>query len=360
MFDEIRILEQILLQNEKTPLPLNLQARLFNTLGKANHSFFNNFERARFYHHKALAIWQQLDDKKEIARAILDIGWHYFMQMKLEEAINYADKILRVTPELESKWNVAAALHLKGMALMMAGKPEQAIPLADQSLIIWRELGDKTSLVSTLAILAQCQVRQGKYEEVKPVIAEAFALQLETGNAMGVSVSNNILADLAANAQKQPEGAIRACQLLGNTFREFENVNGTIPPLVAAILAKIIATIKSILNEESYSREYEVGKNLTRAELIILVEEITRPEALLPAINNIAALTPGKIYPLGLTGREVEILRLVAAGLSNPQIAEKLILSRRTVELHLHTIFSKIEVSSRVEATRFAINYGLV
>jgi DNA-binding NarL/FixJ family response regulator len=56
----------------------------------------------------------------------------------------------------------------------------------------------------------------------------------------------------------------------------------------------------------------------------------------------------------------VEVLRLVAAGLSNPQIAQRLVVSTRTVEAHLRSIFSKLEVTSRTAAARFALEHALV
>ena len=61
----------------------------------------------------------------------------------------------------------------------------------------------------------------------------------------------------------------------------------------------------------------------------------------------------------GLSDREVEVLCLVAEGLSNPQIAERLIISRHTVVRHLANIFSKTGVSSRSEATAFAVRNGI-
>jgi ATP/maltotriose-dependent transcriptional regulator MalT len=65
-------------------------------------------------------------------------------------------------------------------------------------------------------------------------------------------------------------------------------------------------------------------------------------------------------YPRGLSGREVEVLRLVAEGLTNSQIAARLFLSPKTVSSHLVSIFGKLEVTSRASATRFAIEHGLV
>ncbi len=64
-------------------------------------------------------------------------------------------------------------------------------------------------------------------------------------------------------------------------------------------------------------------------------------------------------YPNGLTARELEVLKLVAAGHSNPEIAQILTLSRKTVEAHLRSIFAKLEVTSRTAATRFALEHNL-
>ena len=72
-----------------------------------------------------------------------------------------------------------------------------------------------------------------------------------------------------------------------------------------------------------------------------------------------AGPAPGPL-PSGLTAREVEVLRLVARGLSNPQIARELYLSEKTVARHLSNIFGKIEVSSRTAAAAFAFEHQLL
>jgi putative nucleotidyltransferase with HDIG domain len=64
--------------------------------------------------------------------------------------------------------------------------------------------------------------------------------------------------------------------------------------------------------------------------------------------------------PAGLTERQVEVLRLVAQGLSNPQIAERLVISRRTAERHVQDVYARIGVSSRAGAALFAMEHDLI
>jgi len=65
-------------------------------------------------------------------------------------------------------------------------------------------------------------------------------------------------------------------------------------------------------------------------------------------------------YAHDLTTRELEVLRLVAQGWTDAQVAEQLVISRRTVNAHLTSIYRKIQVSSRSAATRYAIERKLV
>ena len=69
---------------------------------------------------------------------------------------------------------------------------------------------------------------------------------------------------------------------------------------------------------------------------------------------------PLPTYPAGLTEREVEVLRLVAGGLTTPQIAEQLMVSFHTANAHVRSIYNKLDVTSRSAATRYAIEQKLV
>jgi DNA-binding CsgD family transcriptional regulator len=78
-----------------------------------------------------------------------------------------------------------------------------------------------------------------------------------------------------------------------------------------------------------------------------------------PGVQQVDKLL-GRARPGGLTEREIEVLRLVAAGRSNPDIAHALVLSPKTVERHLSNIFTKLDVPSRTAAAAYAHEHGLM
>ncbi len=81
--------------------------------------------------------------------------------------------------------------------------------------------------------------------------------------------------------------------------------------------------------------------------------------AVLATAGHAVAVRP-KVLPMGLTDREVEVLGLVARGCSNADIADRLVISRRTAEHHVQHIYTKIGVSSRAAATLFAVEHQLL
>ncbi len=76
--------------------------------------------------------------------------------------------------------------------------------------------------------------------------------------------------------------------------------------------------------------------------------------ALVPTVTPTAASE----HQASLSAREVEVLQLVAQGLTNPQVAERLFISPRTVDAHMLRIYAKLDVPNRGAAIRFAIQHG--
>jgi DNA-binding NarL/FixJ family response regulator len=79
----------------------------------------------------------------------------------------------------------------------------------------------------------------------------------------------------------------------------------------------------------------------------------------LPETAATAPPTPASA-PAGLTAREIDVLRLIAAGRSNPEIAKELFVSEATVKTHINHVFAKTGARDRAQAVRFAYQHGLV
>jgi DNA-binding CsgD family transcriptional regulator/tetratricopeptide (TPR) repeat protein len=100
-------------------------------------------------------------------------------------------------------------------------------------------------------------------------------------------------------------------------------------------------------------------------DLLTEVRAICAPLGARLTLNQADALEasfaePRSIVPRGLTKREVEVLVLVAGSLTNAEVADRLSISERTVGQHLRAIYTKLDVTSRVGATRFALAHNLV
>lgn len=88
--------------------------------------------------------------------------------------------------------------------------------------------------------------------------------------------------------------------------------------------------------------------------------EALKEQAFAQSVHAGLQTPTGGIRAFGLSPRELEVLALVAMGLSDVQVAQKLVLSPRTVSTHLQSIYGKLGVNSRAGATRFAMENGLV
>ncbi len=104
------------------------------------------------------------------------------------------------------------------------------------------------------------------------------------------------------------------------------------------------------LGERAFAAAWAQGRSMTSEQALAAQGQKPIPTT---------TLIPPPPYPAGLTAREVEVLRLVAGGLTDVQVAEKLVLSPRTVHAHISSIYSKLGVTSRSAATRYAIEHHL-
>ena len=97
-----------------------------------------------------------------------------------------------------------------------------------------------------------------------------------------------------------------------------------------------------------------LGLKLTRKKEIVVVKEVP-----VPAVQPFA-LNEGRVKDLGITKRELQILELIAHGMSNREIAEKLFVSENTVKTHSSRLFDKLSAKRRTQAVQIGKEMGLI
>ncbi len=97
-----------------------------------------------------------------------------------------------------------------------------------------------------------------------------------------------------------------------------------------------------------------LGLKLTRTKETVVIKEITIPASTSFALNH------DKVHELGITKRELEILQLIAQGLSNREIAEKLFVSENTVKTHSSRLLDKLNAKRRTQAVQLGKQFGLI
>ena len=102
-----------------------------------------------------------------------------------------------------------------------------------------------------------------------------------------------------------------------------------------------------------------LGLKLTRKEEVVLVKEVVK-EVRVPFPAETFAVNEAQLKERGITKRELEILELIAQGMSNREIAEKLFVSENTVKTHSSRLFDKLSAKRRTQAVQIGKEIGLI
>jgi DNA-binding NarL/FixJ family response regulator len=141
-------------------------------------------------------------------------------------------------------------------------------------------------------------------------------------------------------------------------FRDANSI--PIVPVYRAEYERAVASTRAQLGEKDFAAAWAEGRTMTPKQALAAQGPVTLPQPFPAAPSS----TPQAQSPTtslgGLSARELEVLRLLATGLTDAQIAEQLVLSLHTIHAHLRTIYSKLGVTSRSAATRYAFEHQLV
>ena len=358
----------------------------------------NNFIVARSLIEQALALWKGLGDKKFVAWSLSWLGVMACRQGEYARGRTLCEESLAMHREQGNKAGIAGSLFLLAWVLFITqGDVAMAHSLLEESAALFREVGDKMGIANYFSLSGQVALGQGNAVTARSLIEQALALFRETRGRQGTAFSLSLLArvearqgnhataralyeeSLAMAARGVDEKGLIASCLEGladlvamqgqlaqaarfwGAAEVLRNAIGTpIPPVERANYERTVASARAHLGEKAFAAAWAEGRTMTPEQAFAAQGRMTASTPISAEQPSALPMKSTITRPDGLTVREVEVLRLIASGLSNAQVAERLVISPRTVDTHLTSIYSKIGVSSRSAATRYAIEHHLV
>jgi non-specific serine/threonine protein kinase len=238
---------------------------------------------------------------------------------------------------------------LKNLAFIdyLEGHLDRAEERLSGALARFRAMGNSFGMAVTLINLARLARRRDDLPRAADLYAEGLSLRWADGDKISVISCLRGLAHTAVRARQWEQGVHLFAA--AETLREAIDAGET---RAALQVAEALTLSRAALGENVFAQAWTAGQALPLREAVneaLQIPQMMRTLAPTAAVANEV-----------LTTRETDVLGLLMAGRSNPEIADALFISRRTVTTHVTNIFAKLGVSNRVEATTAAQQRGLV
>ncbi len=304
---------------------------------------------------EGLAIATELDAKRLMISALTNLAFVARGQGNGTLGVARLTQALVISRELGDKHHIAESLIYLGNFARHSGEYARARPLYEEGLTLFQELDDRFNIADTLSFLGQLAQQEGNYRQAETLFRDSLRGWRALGNTQWKGVAE-CLEGLARGYLFQQQW-IKAAHLLSAA----EALRYALAPFSRNPAEDAITTLSTQLDEATFAAAWDTGHALTPEQAIEYA--LALPEIIVWASASLVsapALPTPPTYPAGLTAREVEVLRLLAQGLTYIQIAEQLIVSRRTINAHVSSIYSKLEVKGRAAATRFAAAHHLL
>jgi predicted ATPase/DNA-binding CsgD family transcriptional regulator len=317
-----------------------------------------DYQHARELIEETLRLFRTLGDKRHEADVLNNLAQVMYAWGRPAEAIPLCRTCLATFAKLADKTGSAETLNTLGLALLATGDAQQAEEALQEALALSREVADAWGIALAQFGLARIRSRAGDDAAALTLLRESMTHYQRVEDAVGIA---SCLQDVAALALRSGD-AITAARLCAAVTVAREAIGAPIPAIDRPAFDQVVTEAGAHLAGTTGADPVTQASVWSIEQTMLAVEQfaiVPVPDSACDAPVSEPTATPTALDPHGLTARELEVLRLLADGLSNQEIATRLFITHRTVTTHVHNILGKLGVESRTAAAALAIRLGL-
>ena len=308
------------------------------------------FERATALFKKAGDLWLYGEMHLRLADVYLASGDESKGRTLLEERV-------AIHVQADNSWATGWFLSLFGQIALRQGAIARARILLEAGLKRHQQLGDQQGQALIYALLAQAAANEQDFTVSRTLATQSLEIARTVHDSGSLILCLEELADVVAG-QGEPAWAAR---LWGAAEHYREASHAPLPLVERLSRARHIEQAQGLLGKQIFAERWAEGRTMTAEEAIAASPTQERTSHLpRPAQGRAAQTSVAQPLLDPLSQRELEVLRLLAAGASNQEIAMALVVTPGTVKLHVNHILSKLGVHSRTRAILRARDLGLL
>jgi DNA-binding CsgD family transcriptional regulator/tetratricopeptide (TPR) repeat protein len=339
------------------------------------------------YCQEALAIARAAGEEDLVAELLYEQSWALLRQGEPGAALPLIESALGLARRLGELHLTGRLLSARSYARYIAGDAEGGARDAAEALPLSRQAGDRLHVGQMLGNLGSIELSAGDLAAARGHVAESLEIFRSVNDRDGIayqtfnlglaeylggspSAAETLFAESLDLARRMGMKRQTAYALIGLAMaghdrtdpgwsarvhgaadRTLADLGEIIEPLEGRLADLDRERLRAVLGDEAFDAEYAAGRTLDSAQVVAgLGRQDTAAGQARAAGADVTVLTP----------RELDVLKLVAQGLSNPDIARRLFLSEHTVHRHLANILRKLGLSSRAAAAAWGVRTGLV
>jgi DNA-binding CsgD family transcriptional regulator len=305
-----------------------------------------------------LELSRELGHTEAIAYALQHLGLVALEQRDDERALRLLEESSSIMRARSDQRGLAWSLENLGRIAFYRGENQRAGMLFDEALRIFRTLDDRGGIAYLLYDEARAAVEEGRPGQAQSLLGEGLHHFVALGDTRNIALCLDVGAVVATVCGE----LFRAIRLWGAADALRTSAGMPLPPADRSHDEQYQVMVRERVDEAGFTISWAEGQAMTLEQAIAYTLEPTKTPNIMPPpfvpLLNVLATVVGS--PGGLTPRETEVLCLLARGLTYAQIAAALSISTRTVNRHLTTIYTKLDLNSRHAATAWAIAHHLI